>query len=501
MKPLGEFDSPRAAVARRMFLLLGVPVLCGTAFFGGALVASSGNDTEAAPAPLTARVSKLAPSENLALAGKLEQTGAVSVEWKSGEPGVVTALPLNVGDAAVLGRVVAEINGRPKILLSGELPAYRDLLPGATGPDVTQLTTALAEVGLLPAAQETYDAATAAAVRALFEKNGYAPPEPSSEAAAQLRSVREEQRGASVSEEARGSSTQEAKIAVDRAERALNLAKARRDDVHQATTSTREDLQRQIDANPVESDASAEAARQLRELNLASAGQERDADEAVTSANEDLRLATSRLAETQGEAAGSADVDIDERLREAEVAADTPFPAREVVYTQVRETSVTSVLINLGDTVQGAFMTIGAPTLSATLDGPGDVDVAPGALALVSGPQGQLAREVPVTAVTRRTDDELQVTVTLFDPGSFKAGDDVTVSLPIATAAQPLDTVPRSAVFADSDGRLYVNVLEGDQVNRTEVRQLSSSAGTLSIEAVDGADLDGKSVIVELERR
>ena len=59
----------------------------------------------------------------------------------------VTRLPVKAGDRVRPGRVIAEIDGRPILLLRGRLPAYRDLHEGDHGPDVTQLQRALESLG------------------------------------------------------------------------------------------------------------------------------------------------------------------------------------------------------------------------------------------------------------------------------------------------------------------------------------------------------------------
>jgi len=59
----------------------------------------------------------------------------------------VTRLPVKAGDRVRPGRVVAEIDGRPILLLRGRLPAYRNLHEGEHGPDVTQLQRALESLG------------------------------------------------------------------------------------------------------------------------------------------------------------------------------------------------------------------------------------------------------------------------------------------------------------------------------------------------------------------
>src|SRR6266567_2026080 len=59
----------------------------------------------------------------------------------------VTRLPVKAGDRVRPGRVIAEIDGRPILLLRGRLPPYRNLHEGDHGPDVTQLQRALESLG------------------------------------------------------------------------------------------------------------------------------------------------------------------------------------------------------------------------------------------------------------------------------------------------------------------------------------------------------------------
>jgi peptidoglycan hydrolase-like protein with peptidoglycan-binding domain len=59
----------------------------------------------------------------------------------------VTRLPVRLGDRVRPGQLLAEIDGRPILLLRGRLPAYRDLHEGDKGTDVTQLQRALESLG------------------------------------------------------------------------------------------------------------------------------------------------------------------------------------------------------------------------------------------------------------------------------------------------------------------------------------------------------------------
>ena len=90
---------------------------------------------------------------------------------------IVTKMPVKPGQKVSPGHVIAQVDGRPVILLRGKLPAYRDLRVGDTGPDVTQLQAALTGLGYSDYDESGYfGASTALAVETLFDHFGYRVP-------------------------------------------------------------------------------------------------------------------------------------------------------------------------------------------------------------------------------------------------------------------------------------------------------------------------------------
>ncbi|MFT3887113.1 MAG: hypothetical protein QM713_02970 [Arachnia sp.] len=78
------------------------------------------------------------------------------------------------GSTLKAGEVAAEISGRPVFVLTGTVPMYRALGPGAVGPDVKQLQAGLRELGNTIADDEgTFGNATLAAVTKLYKDAGY----------------------------------------------------------------------------------------------------------------------------------------------------------------------------------------------------------------------------------------------------------------------------------------------------------------------------------------
>ncbi len=90
-------------------------------------------------------------------------------------PRVVTRLP-GRGDRVASGGVLATVSGRPVLVLEGRLPAYRDLGPGMSGPDVAQLERSLRRLRLDPGRVDgSFDTATGAALAGLYRRHGFEP--------------------------------------------------------------------------------------------------------------------------------------------------------------------------------------------------------------------------------------------------------------------------------------------------------------------------------------
>ena len=96
----------------------------------------------------------------------------------SGSSVYVSKLDVAAGDTITNGKQLAEIDGQPMFALTGPVPAWRDLAPGETGPDVTELQQALGSLGYYDEADTPgyYGAATEYAVTLYYEHLGYTPP-------------------------------------------------------------------------------------------------------------------------------------------------------------------------------------------------------------------------------------------------------------------------------------------------------------------------------------
>jgi hypothetical protein len=90
----------------------------------------------------------------------------------------ISKLQVAAGDTIRNGEQLAELDGQPLFALRGSVPAWRDLTPGESGPDVSELQNALASLGYYDGGDTPgyFGAATQDAVAAYYEHLGYTPP-------------------------------------------------------------------------------------------------------------------------------------------------------------------------------------------------------------------------------------------------------------------------------------------------------------------------------------
>lgn len=149
---------------------IGSGVVLAAAFVGLAAWASqgaqpAGAETDPSTAPETAAVEQRTLTVVEELSGTIGHGEERPIA--AAAPGTLTASP-EVGTLIESGGTLFEVNGEPTKLLYGEMPAWRDLAAGVSGPDVEQLERHLADLGygVNLVVDKTWDAATTAALTA-----------------------------------------------------------------------------------------------------------------------------------------------------------------------------------------------------------------------------------------------------------------------------------------------------------------------------------------------
>ena len=193
---------PKVQMSRKrtliLFLVLALVVLVATvSWFAGSTIQSPAEAAARTAPPTPSPI--LVPVEERVLTSDIVTRGtarfglpqSISVVPSALKPGagVITTLPprntqLDEGD------VLLTASGRPVLVLQGEIPAFRDLVPGISGDDVRQLEAGLRRLGFDPGSVDgTYDEQTSAAVADWYASAGWQPFGPTTEQLAEVRAL------------------------------------------------------------------------------------------------------------------------------------------------------------------------------------------------------------------------------------------------------------------------------------------------------------------------
>lgn len=173
-------NHPHATRPRWLLLVLAGLLVVGV----GAAVPLISSGASHLPAGGTSQPTAItAPIERRQIVDAIDVEASVSRQFQTpvriqsvpavGRP-IVTGFSLEPSAQVTEGTVVVEVSGRPVVALQGRLPAYRDLRPGDSGPDVRQLQLALVRLGYPntdPPGE--FESSTARSVERLWRSLGY----------------------------------------------------------------------------------------------------------------------------------------------------------------------------------------------------------------------------------------------------------------------------------------------------------------------------------------
>lgn len=405
------------------------------------------------------------------------------------------------GPAIVTGRVpesgaelgplsiAIEIAGRPVIVLPGELPAYRTLRFGMSGPDVVQFKQAMAAAGIDAgnAASDVFDAAAAAAVVALYDRAGYPAPAAEEGSAEAVQAAAE---GVTAAQQSLTAANEE----LARAGSGASAVMLREADNQVASAQRQLDAAREaeeVDPLQVADLEDALALAKLRRAEVAAAPDTRGQQAAVSSARDQLALAQQALA----------------KAREQALPA---LPSSEVLYLAALPRRVDAVATARGSILQGVAMTVSG----ATLELAGSAAEADAKLLEVGGeaffelPDGVLHRAVIAKIDPGKTAGDRWAIGFTPDPLTPEQvqqlqGSNVRVSIPVGATQGAVLNVPLAAVTAGPGGESRVEVVDGDprEGDRAETRLVVvetglAADGAVEVRAVEGDLEEGDLVVV-----
>ncbi|WP_246169462.1 hypothetical protein [Actinotalea subterranea] len=447
---------------------------------------------------ITVPVEQRALANDVVLRGDAIYEDPASVTLETGDiggPAVVTGQVPEVGATLDAGGVMLEVAGRPVILLSGELPVYRTMRAGVTGPDVLQLKAALGALGIGSGdpASPAYDAATAAGVRELYAKVGYPAPSAGEEADMTLESAKDAVTAAEQGVTTAQNAVNTAATGTPQAERvalqaAVNTAQVRLDVLR---TQCAADL----------GACAVEITEAEGELNGAIAARDAaDAAPDTTEARATLAAAQRTLTDARAD------------LTKAQADTITPLPASEVVFLSSTPRRVDTVDVRRGSTVSGtAVMKVSGAALqiAGTVPAADAELISVGAVVTITLPDDQ---EVPgkvqsigappADGATNEESSTRKRVVVVPDAlteeqRAVLQGANVRMRIPVSSTEGEVLAVPTAALTAGPGGEARVEVMgDGEDTTLVTVETGLAAGGFVEVTPVDGTLKVGDRVVV-----
>ncbi|HLF27986.1 MAG TPA: peptidoglycan-binding protein [Anaerolineae bacterium] len=415
--------------------------------------------------------------------------------------GVITTLPARNAELDE-GDVMLTASGRPVFVLQGDVPAYRDLVPGIAGDDVRQLEHALERLGFDPGPMDgAFDEQTSAAVADWYTSAGWEPFGPTADQLANIRALEQELAIAVNSRSAASDAVAAAALDVAAARANAESANTAASADVGAKTRARDAVLADPESTPEErANANADlAAAQAAERATRAAG------EAAIQAALDAQKAAEREARLAANSAGRIAADLDNARRRTGVQA----PADEIVFMPAVPVRVEQINAVVGDAASGPVTTVTnyqlaidsslaldeaqlvKPDMPVAIDEPDLGIEATGVVARVADTPGtfgvdgfHIYFEVFV--------DETPVTLEGFS---------LRLTIPVKSTGGAVTVVPISALSLAADGTSRVQVDNNGSLEFVVVEPGLSADGFVEVTPVNGTLAPGQLVVIGFEQQ
>lgn len=497
---------------KRVLYLVGVLVLMvGSAIAGWIAASNIISPAEAAartapptPSPILVPVEERVLTADIVTRGTarygLPQTVSLVPSTLKTKIGIITTLPAR-NTQLQEGDVVFTASGRPIFILEGDIPAYRDLVPGNSGDDVRQLERALKRLGFNPGpVDEVFDEDTSAAVAAWYKSAGWEPFEPTLEQLANIRALEQE---LAVAQNQKAT----ADDSVIAANTAINAARANADSAKIAAAAEVGIRTRAKDRIWNDPDVPAEekhnAAAALAAAQSAVTAAEAAGQSAIQSAIEVARAATrdAKLAATT-----IARIEADLKLAQSRIGIQVPVD--EVIFVPALPVRVGQINVAVGDSASGPVMAVTDNRLA--IDSSLALDEAPlvkaGQAVVIDEPalglsaKGVVARVADTPGTFGADGFHIYFEVQVTETSTALDGFSLRLTLPVKSTGKAVMVVPISALFLAADGTSRVQVENEGTLEFITVEPGLSANGYVEVKPLNGAKLaTGQLVVVGFE--
>lgn len=434
--------------------------------------------------------------------------------------GVITTLPLrntqlNEGD------LLLSASGRPLFVIEGEIPAYRDFVPGIKGNDVLQLEEGLVRLGFDPGPVDgTYDERTGAAVSQWYSSAGFEPFTATAEQVATIRALEQELAAAQSDQLAAEAQATAAPLAIDAAQgeswAAGRAAQASIDEL----TAARDQLLRDLayaQTAPIPEGSNREAVQAtiavinqqiaVAETNLSAAQAAQSASylsgQATIHAAKDAQTAAERQVALAQETVARISADLDA----ARVSAGVKLPVDEVVFLPTLPVRIEKVDVLVGDAAAGPLLTVTNNQLSVDSSLPLNEAtlVRPGMVVAIDEPDLGIKASGTVARVadgpgTNGVDGFHIYFETYVDESAVPLeGFSLRLTIPVQSTSDAVIVVPISALSLAADGTSRIQVERNGDLIFVEVEPGLSADGFVEVTAVNGSLQPGELVVIGFE--
>ena len=460
----------------------------------GQLIVSPGQAAADADAPtaglITVPVESRTLTNDVTIRGNALYADPVEVTLETGDlggPAIVTGQVPEVGATLDAASIALEVAGRPVIVLAGDLPVYRTLRVGVSGPDVLQLKQALNAIGISAGNLEsdTFDTATSQAIDALYDRVGYQSPSVTEDAAASARAAAD--------------AVTSARESLAQAESALAAAKAGPSaplivEQDNLVRGAQRALQAAKSIGEAYAIADATDALQLVLVQREAAYAPKD------TAAETSAVAAARQQLTNAEA----------EVVTAQENAQTFLPASEVQYLPGLPRRVDEITVQRGSTISGAVMRVSGATLeisASAVEADANLLAVGGAASLAMPDDSVLDATIKSIEPAESTDAAASAgrfTVTL-TPGEMTPeqlvaiqGSNVRVTIAVSSTEGEVLAVPLAALTAGAGGesRIEISTAADAETTLVEVTTGLAAEGFVEVAAVEGTLEAGDLVVV-----
>ena len=455
------------------------------------------------PSPILVPVEKRVLTSDIVTRGTarfgLPQSISIVPSALKPDAGVITTLPLrntqlNEGD------VMLTASGRPLFVLQGEIPTFRDFVPGISGDDIRQLEDGLKRLGFDPGPIDgTYDEQTSSAVADWYASAGWQPFGPTSEQLGEVRALEQELAVAINNKLAADAAATAAPLAVDAARASADTANK----LAAAEVAAKGAVRDEVLADPTATDQDrANATAELEVAQSVAKATELEGEVVIQAA-----IDAQKAAEREAKRADDLVTQLTTALDDFQSKTGVQVPADELVFVPSLPVRVEQIDVTVGDAASGPVILVTNNQLAIDSSLPLDEAplVKPGMAVAIDEPDLGIEATGVVERVagTPGTDGvdgfHIYFEVLVEETPATLEGFSLRLTIPVESTGGAVTAVPVSALSLAADGPTRVQVDTNGTLGFIVVEPGLSAKGFVEVTPIEGILETGQLVVIGFE--